>query len=237
MASRFLELGLRTPDILESLHFYRGLGFTELSTGEMWPHKYAALTDGTMVIGLHERELAEPVLTFVQPALRRHALNLQDAGQEFDSLHLGEDEFHHAVMRDTSGFALMLVEARTYSPAPEPPASSALGDFLELLLPSRDVMASARFWAPLAPRLAAHRESPDVRFRFAAGPLVIGMGDAPAVGRALLVYVPDDAGTLQQRLERLGVEPSAGPALGGDAYGAITTPEGLDILLLRRDYW
>ncbi len=36
---RFLEFSVRTPDILESLHFYKTLGFVELEIGDVWPHK------------------------------------------------------------------------------------------------------------------------------------------------------------------------------------------------------
>lgn len=237
MAGRFLELGLAAPDILESLHFYRTLGFTELAVGEVWPHKYAVVTDGTLVIGLHEDPVASPVVTLVQPSLRRHVLTLQDAGTEFDETRLGEDEFNRAVLRDPDGTAVMLVEARTYSPAPETPAPSLLGECLELALPVRDALAAAHFWAPLAPRLAAHREEPEPRFRLALDRLVLGLGTRPALARPLLVYRVTDAAALQAALDRLGVHPGAGPDLPGESRGTIRAPEGTDIALLDADYW
>lgn len=237
MSTRFLELSLTTPDILESLHFYRTLGFTELSTGEVWPHKYAVVTDGSLVIGLHERELEGPVVTLVQPSLRQYVLSLQDAGTEFETVKLGEDEFNLALMRDPGGLAVMLVEARTYSPAPEPPSAGALGELQELLLPVVDVVASARFWAPLTPHLSAHRETPDVRFRFSADGIAIGLGETPRLRSPLLVYRTEDVTGLQSVLARLGVRPTAGPDLGAAAHGLIRTPEAADILLLESDYW
>jgi len=138
VAGRFLELGLAAPDILESLHFYRTLGFTELAVGEVWPHKYAVVTDGRIFIGLHEHPVDSPVITLVQPSLRQHVLTLQDAGTPFELTRLGEDEFNLAVLHDPDGLAVMLVEARTYSPAPETPPASLLGECLELALPVRD---------------------------------------------------------------------------------------------------
>jgi hypothetical protein len=107
VAGRFLELGLGAPDILESLHFYRTLGFTELAVGEVWPHKYAVVTDGRIFIGLHGQAVASPVITFVQPSLREHVLTLQDAGTRFEESRLGEDEFNLAVLRDPDGLAVL----------------------------------------------------------------------------------------------------------------------------------
>ena len=51
---RFLELGVQTPDILESLHFYRSLGFTELECTDVYSHKYAVVSDGELCIGLQD---------------------------------------------------------------------------------------------------------------------------------------------------------------------------------------
>ena len=34
---RFLEFGVAAHDILESLHFYKTLGFTELETADVYP--------------------------------------------------------------------------------------------------------------------------------------------------------------------------------------------------------
>jgi hypothetical protein len=237
LAGRFLELGLAAPDILESLHFYRTLGFTELAVGEVWPHKYAVVTDGALFIGLHENPVAAPVITLVQPSLRQHVLALQDAGTEFETTRLGEDEFNLAVLRDPDGLAVMLVEARTYSPAPETPPASLLGECLELALPVRDALAAAHFWAPLAPRLAAHREEPEPRFRLAVDGLVLGLGTRPALTRPLLVYRVADAASLQAAFDRLGVFPGPAADLPGESWGTIRSPEGADIALLKADYW
>lgn len=237
MAGRFLEFGIAAPDLLESLHFYHTLGFTELAVGEVWPHKYAVVTDGRIFIGLHGEAVASPVITFVQPSLRQHVLTLQDAGTRFEETRLGEDEFNLAVLHDPDGVSVMLVEARTYSPAPETPPASLLGECLELALPVRDALAAAHFWAPLAPRLVAHREEPEPRFRLAVDGLVLGLGARPALNRPMLVYRVADAATLQTALDRLEIFPGAGPDLPGESWGTIRAPEGTDIALLKADYW
>ena len=58
---RFLEFSVRTPDILQSLNFYKLLGFTELDIGDVWTHKYAVVSDGGIHIGLHDRDFDSPV--------------------------------------------------------------------------------------------------------------------------------------------------------------------------------
>ena len=40
---QFLEFSIYTPDILESLGFYKRLGFTEQQIGDIWSHKYAVV--------------------------------------------------------------------------------------------------------------------------------------------------------------------------------------------------
>lgn len=237
MAGRFLELGLAAPDILESLHFYRTLGFTELDVGEVWTHKYAVVTDGRLVIGLHEEPVVSPVITLVQRSLRPHVLALQDTGTEFEELRLGEEEFNYAVLRDPDGLAVMLVEARTFSPPAESPSPSLLGEYLELALPVRDALAAAHFWAPLAPRLVAHREDPEPRFRLAVDALVLGLGTRPPLARPRLVYRVTEAGSLQAAFDRLGVYPDTDPGLPGESWGMIRAPEGTEIALLKTDYW
>ena len=62
---RYLEFSLRTPDIIESLGFYKLLGFTELEIGDVWPHKYAVVTDGVLCIGLHDAHFDEPSVTLI----------------------------------------------------------------------------------------------------------------------------------------------------------------------------
>ena len=60
----FLETSVRTPNILESLQFYRTLGFVELEINDVWSHKYAVVRDGVLNIGLHDREFESPAVTF-----------------------------------------------------------------------------------------------------------------------------------------------------------------------------
>ena len=73
LLGRFLEFSVNTPDIIDSLGFYKLLGFQELEIGNIWPHKYAVVSDGDLNIGLHEGRFDTPALTFVQQDLARQA--------------------------------------------------------------------------------------------------------------------------------------------------------------------
>src|SRR5580692_7296712 len=79
MPGRFHELSLSTSDISASIDFYESLGFWQAPTGDAWPHRYAVVTDGRVVLGLHET--AEfTAITFVDPELAAVADSLSAAG-------------------------------------------------------------------------------------------------------------------------------------------------------------
>mgnify|MGYP000093139935 CR=1 FL=1 len=99
-AGRFLEFGVRAPDILESLGFYKLLGFTELETGDVYDHKYAVVSDGDVSIGLHDCEMDSPQITFVHPELAKHARSMSDHGFDFERLVLEEDLFNQLELKD-----------------------------------------------------------------------------------------------------------------------------------------
>ncbi len=73
MLGEFLEISVPTSDILESLGFYKALGFSELKVGDIWPHKYAVVSDGHLCICLHDRDVDGPTLSFVHRDIALHA--------------------------------------------------------------------------------------------------------------------------------------------------------------------
>jgi probable F420-dependent oxidoreductase len=70
MVGQFLELSIAAQPLAASFEFYRALGFASLPVSDSLPHPYLALFDGTVTIGLHEREQDGAFLTFVRPQLR-----------------------------------------------------------------------------------------------------------------------------------------------------------------------
>ena len=110
---RFLEISLRTPNILESLDFYRSLGFTELQTGDIYAHKYAVVSDGVLCLGLHETEFDAPSITFVCPDLARRAQRFQDGGFDFSFVHRWETQDNTTEVPSPSKYKTQMTHGRS----------------------------------------------------------------------------------------------------------------------------
>ena len=116
MIGQFLEFSVRTPDIMESLGFYKTLGFSELEIGDVWSHRYTVVSDGELCIGLHDRVFASPALTFVHHELAKCSRAMSDHGFDFSFLKIDEDVFNELGLADRDGNMITMIEARTFSP-------------------------------------------------------------------------------------------------------------------------
>ena len=178
---RFLEFSIRTPDIIESLSFYKLIGFSDCEIGDVWAHKYAVVSDGLVNIGLHERVFDAPAVTFVHPDLAKHSRSMTDHGFDFSFMQLGEDAFNELGLPDRDGHMVTMLEARTFSGSDEFEDDSILGTWFELSLPARNAVRSARFWAAVAPNLLRVREEPTTHMRFDAGGAALGLSESIAL--------------------------------------------------------
>lgn len=235
MSSRFLEVSVTSPDLAESLNFYRALGFTELAAGDTWPTGYAVVSDGTLTIGLHEQALDGPRVTLVLPDLQRSALQLGD-DPRLVSMRIDPDSFHEIVLRDDDQHTLWLLEARTFFPASESPAPSRFGTPLELTLPVRDALASAQFWAPWSRASLAVVEQPRMHMRLAIDTLPVGLSEQARGRDPMLSWHVDDVAALGVTLDRIGY-PLRSCGIGIDGcLGLVTTPEGLGFAVFAGDF-
>ena len=232
---RFLEFGVTAPDILESLHFYKTLGFTELETADVFPHKYAVVSDGELSIGLHEREFDSPAVTFVQQDLAKHARSMTDHGYDFRFLRLDEDVFNELGFRDRDNHAVAMVEARTFNMTEEAENDSACGSWFELSLPVKDTVRAARFWAPIAPTLLEMREEPTIHMRFDATGVALGLSESIALDGPSLCFRNPDRQGLMALLQQRGFAFEKFPGFEG-AYVAITAPEGTTLYIFEEDF-
>ncbi len=232
---RFLEFSVRTPDIIESLHFYKLLGFEEMEIGEVWSHKYSVVSDGVLSIGLHDREFDSPAVTFIQPNLAKHARSMNDHGFNFTHMQLGEDSFNELRLNDKDGHAVMMLEARTFSGADEDDNDSLCGTWFELTLPARDAMRAARFWAPIAPLVLNMREEPTMHMRFDAGGIALGLSESIALSGPSLCFKCDDRDAIGEACDRFGFEKQKFPGFEG-AFAALTAPEGTCLYLFDEDF-
>jgi hypothetical protein len=232
---RFLEFSVQTPDVIESLHFYKLLGFTELETNDIYSHKYAVVSDGELNIGLHDKEFDSPAITFVQQDLAKHARSMSDHGYDFKVLQLDEDAFNHLGFRDRDGHAVDMVEARTFHINEDAENDSLCGSWFELTLPVRDTVRAARFWAPVAPTLLEMREEPTVHMRFDATGVALGLSESIALKAPSLCFRCHDRHGLMGLLEQQGIEHEKFPGYEG-AFVAITAPEGTTLYAFEEDF-
>lgn len=232
---RFLELSVPTADILRSLGFYRALGFTELSTGDIRPWHYAVVTDGSIILGLHGGGIEEPALTFVRPNLARQVRALEQYGQEFEFQRLGAEEFNEAALRTPDGQLILMIEARTFSPADEDSvATPAVGRCAEVSLACVDVDVSRVFFEN-AGFLAAQddgRAAPDTAagrgvVRLNAPGITLGLRESARIAALTLRFPARDRKAMIRALEEKDLRPAREPE--GQVLKA---PEGTRLVIV-----
>lgn len=231
----FLEFGIQTPDIIESLHFYKILGFTELESADVYSHKYAVVSDGELNIGLHSNGFAPQAVTFVQQDLATHARSMTDHGYDFEFMRLDEDVFNKLGFRDRDGNAVIMVEARTFNMNEDAENDSVCGNWFELTLPVKDTVHAARFWAPIAPTLLQMREEPTVHMRFDATGVALGLSESIALKGPSLCFKCSDRDRLTALLEQHGFQYEKFPGFEG-AFVAIRAPEGTTLYAFDEDF-
>lgn len=231
----FLEVSIRTNDVAESLHYYKTLGFVELTTADVWPHKYAVVSDGVLCIGLHDREFESPAITFVQPDLARHARSMADHGFDFSFMQLDEDSFNEIGVKDRDGHLITMLEARTFHGDDEDDNDSACGTWFELTLPVRDAMRSAQFWGPVAGAILRMREDPTMHLRFDAGGIALGLSESIALKQPSLCFKCHDEAALRSLVEAQGFQAEKFPGFEG-ASSVLTAPEGTQLYVFKEDF-
>ena len=232
---RFLEFSVHAPDILDSLKFYKELGFVELDIGDVWTHKYAVVSDGDIHIGLHDRDFDSPAITFVQPDLAKRARSMSDHGFDFSVMHLSDETFNELGFADRDGHAISMLEARTFNVSEDSEDDSRLGSFFELTLPVRDALRAARFWAPIAPALLDMREEPTTHMRFDADGLPLGLSESIALTAPSLCFKCQDRPALLAILGQRGIAVQNFPGFEG-SFAVLRAPEGTEFYVFEEDF-
>jgi catechol 2,3-dioxygenase-like lactoylglutathione lyase family enzyme len=149
----FHEVSISVPDVAASAAFYEGLGWRRVPVRAVWPHPYAALSDGALVLGLHQYRFPSPSVTCVHPGIEAALAEHRDAGMVIAFAKTGPDCFNEFGFRDPHGHMVTLLEAPTHdgpAPAPSGPAPQPLRSFLSL--PASDIGLELRFWQALGAR-------------------------------------------------------------------------------------
>jgi catechol 2,3-dioxygenase-like lactoylglutathione lyase family enzyme len=234
---RFLEFSIATRDIRASVQFYEELGFRQLLTGDIWQHRYGVLTDGRLVIGLHERRGADFSITFVQPDLASHVPAWRAAGFEPHFTRLGTDDFHEVQLQDPSGTDIVALEARTFSPGAVEPGSTrpACGRFTSCSIPALEPEATQQFWERAG--CVAHEalELPYEHRPLIGKGLELALHRPGLFDRPLLTFRDPQMGTRLRELAARGIEPSPDlpRELKARGHALLLAPEGTQLLLLK----
>jgi len=235
MLGQFLEFSVHAPDIIESLAFYKSLGFSELKSGDIWPHKYAVVSDGKFCIGLHDRPLEEPTLTFVHRDLATQARAMSDHGFDFSLLKIDNDVFNELGFHDHDGHMISMIEARTFTPPDEYVGKSMCGEWFELSLPAKDAMRAGRFWAPLAPVVIKLREEPAPHLRFDAAGMSLGLSEDNALREPSPCFVCEDLRSVLSDVEKHGLKIDTNPRYES-SFLSVRAPEGTTLYLFESDF-
>lgn len=232
MLGQFLEVSVAVRPLSAAFEFYSALGFRATPVGDVFAEAYLAMFDGDVVLGLHERELVAPALSFVRPRLRDYVRTIRKLGIELEESHLADDEFNWIAFSDPNGQAIRVLEARTFPPGEWNPQNvSACGEFLEYSLATDSIGGSRAFWEALGLAPIAAGDSPHPWLRLAGRGLVLGLHEARF--RPGLSFRSHELPTRLQYLEAKGVSATAGGPLAEHPRRSATlrAPDGTAIYL------
>jgi catechol 2,3-dioxygenase-like lactoylglutathione lyase family enzyme len=228
----FHELSIVVASVRASVDFYERLGFTQATTADTFTHPYAVLTDGRLVIGLHQRPGPSPVLTFVRAGIAAALPAFASAGIELTVCRTGDEVFNEVGFADPFGDAVAVLEARTYSPADRPETEVSLcGDFAEVSLPAGDFAAAQAFWEPLG-FVAAEAQAPYPHLALTSDHLDIAFHRPRLHTQPLLVFREPDMAARIEGLRDQGFDLRAALPGNQDTAAFLESPDGTTLLLL-----
>lgn len=233
LPARFHEISVATADIRASMDFYQALGFTAVATGDTVPHRYGVITDGHLVLGLHEAPGFGPGLTFVRPALAAWADELVASGLQTYVHRTHPETFNEIAFADPEGNRLWFIEAPIHATTGPQPGASACGEFLHLGLPTRDPDRSCAFWEGFG--FVALGETPDPydHHVLTSDHLNLALHSPRLLDAPLLVFTAPGSGDGSGTLRDTGITPLARPPRGLPRGSALfEAPEGTLLLVL-----
>lgn len=226
----FHEISIATADVRAAVEFYERLGFSQATTTDTYGHLYGVLNDGRAFIGLHQREGAMLVLTFVRPGIARRVQEFSAAGLELTACRTGDEVFNELAFSEPAGHTVAVLEARTYSPPARVATETSLcGDFAEVSLPARDFAAAQAFWEPLG-FVAEELEAPYPRLSLTSDHLDLAFHNPGLCRTPMLVFRDPDMKTRLAQLRERNLPLSPGPA---PASAFLKSPDGTQLLLLE----
>jgi catechol 2,3-dioxygenase-like lactoylglutathione lyase family enzyme len=234
----FHEISLHTTDIRASVEFYERLGFSQATTTDTWPHAYGVLTDGRLFLGLHQRRLPSPALTFVHPGVADLVPKLEAHNISLTLCHTGPEIFNQIAFRDPFQQAVSVLEARTFSPVTRRASQTSLcGYFDEFSIPASNLETGKAFWEPLGFVAAEESDMPYLHLPLTSDHLNIAFHRPRTLDQPMLVFSDPGMPERIARLRELDIPCSDELPRGLDASenALLESPEGTLLLLLKND--
>lgn len=238
MLGHFHEISLETADIRASVEFYEQLGFCQATTTDTWSHPYGVLTDGRIFLGLHQRRVTSPAVTFVHPEVAGLVPVFESRGLPLTVRHTEPEVFNQIGFRDPFGQPISVLEARTYSPVARSPVKMSLcGYFDEFSMPATNFEVAKEFWEPLGFVATDELDMPYVRLPLTSDYLNIAFHRPRTLDRPMLVFSDADMPIRIARLRDAGISLSDDLPRGLNASenALIESPEGTPLLLLQSE--
>jgi catechol 2,3-dioxygenase-like lactoylglutathione lyase family enzyme len=229
----FHEVSIAVTDVRACIEFYELLGFTHATATDAFAHPYGVLTDGRLVIGLHERAGPSPVLTFVRPDIARCLPAFADAAIELTVNRTGDEVFNEVGFLDPGGHSVAVLEARTYSPAARSATEvSQCGDFAEVSFPATDFERARQFWEPLGFVAAEEATVPYHHLPLTSDYLDIAFHEPRFCPRPMLVFREPAMAERIGRLRGQGLSLTDALPRGAVAAAFLDSPDGTRLLLV-----
>ncbi len=230
MLGRFLEVALVMDRPQAAWESWQQLGFAAANTGDIWSHEYGVVCCAGLCLAWHAQSDEPLALCTVRPNVLQLVDELEAAGVQVEVAHLGPDVFNQLTLREPSGMALKVLEARSFTPPAQVPGRTLLGRFESLSLPVVDLQAATQFWNALGYAVR------DITVPW-SGVEIDGLplayhtpGQCPA---PLLVFQRDAQGLQLEPLLACGLQRARGlPALSGVDHQLLRSPGQIDLLLL-----
>ncbi len=239
MLGQFHEISVTTDDIRASVEFYEALGFRHARTGDTWPHPYGVLTDGRVVLGLHQYRFPSPSVTCVRPGIAAAIPEFEALGIALAFAKTGEHCFNEIGFRDPGGTMVTVLEAPTWfgGSADPGPDGALCGWFEALSLPATDFAASASFWERLGYVALEERDTPWLRQPLTGSGLELALHRPRTLDRPMLVFSAADLPGCLARLRERGVAMSSELPRGLDpaTHALLESPEGTPLLIAAAD--
>jgi hypothetical protein len=229
MLGRFLEIALVTDRPLSAWESFQQLGFAAAETGDIWSHDYGVVCSAGLSLAWHAAGDEPLSLRTVRPNVIALERELEVLGVAVESAQLGPDVFNQLTLREPSGMALKVLEARSFTIPADLPVRTLLGRFEALSLPL-DLETATAFWSSLG---YAARETTMPWAGIEIDGLPLAYHTPRECPRPLLVFQRDGQGLELEPLLACGLERGGNlPSLSGADHQLLRSPGEIGLLLL-----